>query len=935
MAWTKPARILSQKLRKNVRNSLLRLDSLERKIDPRGIESYSVLGMEMPTPNPPRHWWSFIPRPVLLTLAVILCAATIVYALVWIVDARHVSISQVEIGINQTADTFFDPSTGSVPIFNVLPGSPAESAGLRAGDQIVALNGHALKSYDLLAKMWSRSRPGDPVDVTVRRPGVVEPLTFHSFFRPTSTGRSSEGAARTSAREVLSFFPIFFVLVGFTVLFLRLEDPDAWLLACLFICFITIPPFNNHGVLPHGLQRFTFVFQTVFQSLIAPAFYVFFALFPQKSPLERRAPWLKWIALAVAAAQMLPGLASGHGVRLPSFVSDWAGDESSEHIRLAFTYTFVALGLTSLLWNCTSAESLPESRRKSRVLLAGTVVGVLPWILEHILMDFRGYRPPFWIDRTLDFLVLLYPLSFAYSIIKHRVLEIPVLFRRSLRYVLVQRGYFLLLFSAALLAIFLFSRVFSGLFAENSQFGMALSAAFGVAMVWVSGPLVKRGTDRIDRAFFRSSYDARVILQDLAEKTRTVSSRLDLARLLELHVEGALHPKSLACYLGAGNGNLSIERGTDSTETGWSAPSVPRPGFPFRFGTHFVPRDVDTVSESLPLLAELARNGKAWDVPPPASDQPRGVAALTPECLVPIVGRNNKLMGLLVLGPRLSEEPYSGEDKYLLESVAGQAAVSLENMSMAELIAERLELDRRAAREMQIARDVQSRLFPQVMPALASLEYAGACLQARQVGGDYYDFVHLDSGHLAFVLADISGKGIAGALLMASLQANLRSRYEVARDDLPRLLNSVNQFFYENTPDDRYATMFLGVYDDATRELTYANCGQNPPLVFRSDGSLERLAATATVIGLFPNWQCDTRTIVLQPNDVLVIYTDGVTEANDAGGNEFGEERMKQTVRATFERTAQEILTAIQDAVQKFSPSEQFDDLTLVVARAR
>ena len=133
-------------------------------------------------------------------------------------------------------------------------------------------------------------------------------------------------------------------------------------------------------------------------------------------------------------------------------------------------------------------------------------------------------------------------------------------------------------------------------------------------------------------------------------------------------------------------------------------------------------------------------------------------------------------MGLLVLGPRLSEEPYSGEDRNLLESVASQAAVSLENMSLAEQIAERLERDRRAEHEMQIARDVQSRLFPQAMPPLATLEYAGDCLQARQVGGDYYDFVDLGLSRVAFVLADISGKGIAGALLMANLQANLRSR---------------------------------------------------------------------------------------------------------------------------------------------------------------
>src|SRR6202007_996104 len=177
------------------------------------------------------------------------------------------------------------------------------------------------------------------------------------------------------------------------------------------------------------------------------------------------------------------------------------------------------------------------------VLLWGTLLGVLPIILEKILVDFFGYRPSFWVDVTLTLLLLLYPLSFAYAVVKHRVLDIPVLLRRSARYVLVQRGYFLLLFCGALLAIFLFARFFSRYFAQNSQFGMALSAVFGGALVWVSGPVVKRGTNRIDRAFFRSSYDARMILQDLAEKARTVSSRGELALLLQHHLEKALRPK--------------------------------------------------------------------------------------------------------------------------------------------------------------------------------------------------------------------------------------------------------------------------------------------------------------------------------------------------------------------------------------------------------
>src|SRR5215470_3556799 len=194
--------------------------------------------------------------------------------------------------------------------------------------------------------------------------------------------------------------------------------------------------------------------------------------------------------------------------------------------------------------------------------------------------------------------------------------------------------------------------------------------------------------------------------------------------------------------------------------------------------------------------------------------------------------------------------------------------------------AERLAAERHAARELEIAKQVQSRLFPQCLPPLATLEYAGSCIQAREVGGDYYDFLDLGSPqrlergatraldaaawHLAFVLADICGKGIAGALLMANLQANLRSRYALALDDLPRLLKSVNQLFYENSPEDRYATMFFAIYDDRTSELEYANCGHNAALVFRADGSIERLHSTATVIGLFPNWRCETQFVTLQ-----------------------------------------------------------------------
>jgi len=875
----------------------------------------------------PKSGWGFLPRWILLWGAVFFAALTTVYAFAWIRDAQQ-GRHPVELGFNLARTTFFDPVTNSIPVYNVAPQSPAERAGLRPGDEIIGLNRQALTSYQLFDRVWSRSHPGDSVELTIRRPGEAQPLTLHATFRPTTMDTAADSPARSSARQVLSLFPVSFLLVGFAVLFLRLEDPAAWLLALLFAAFIAVPSFNDRMGLPVVLQDFTALYRNVLGALLGPLFYVFFAVFPAKSPLERRLPWLKWVAIAIALIEILPGLPFGDP-HWPAAVMRRLGDSFANQARSSLHYTWITLGLFSLLWNCYSEEVSLEARRKSRVLLWGTLVGVFPIVLERFFVDFYGYRPPFWIDVGVTFLVLLYPLSFAYAVVKHRVLEIPVLLRNSVRYVLVQRGYFVLLIFGGLLAIFLFTRFFADYFAENSQYGMALSAAFGVALVWVSGPLVKRGTERIDQAFFRSAYDARMIMQDLAEKSRLVADRRELAALLDRHLTAAFHPQALAIYFAGSGGTLTAVSGK-------------------------VPEELSSLSSAEPFLNEIRDQGRTWDAPLVSESEQGGLfplAALSPECLVPLLGHGGRLVGLLVLGQPRSEQPYTSEDKRLLDSVAGQAAVALENVSMAEHIADRMEVDRRAAHELQIARDVQSRLFPQVMPPLTTLEYAGSCMQARQVGGDYYDFLDLGSSqrmdrgatraldaaawHLAFVLADISGKGIAGALLMANLQANLRSRYALALDDLPRLLSSVNQLFFENTPDDRYATLFFAVYDDHTRELEYANCGHNAPLLFRANGEFERLTSTATVIGLFPNWTCETRFVTLQPGDLLVIFTDGVTEANDEAGNEFGEARLIEVVRAHRQFAPAQLVQVIQEEVKKFSTGEQSDDLTLVIARAR
>jgi serine phosphatase RsbU (regulator of sigma subunit) len=303
--------------------------------------------------------------------------------------------------------------------------------------------------------------------------------------------------------------------------------------------------------------------------------------------------------------------------------------------------------------------------------------------------------------------------------------------------------------------------------------------------------------------------------------------------------------------------------------------------------------------------------------------------------LVPLTGRSGELTGYVALGVRASDEPYSGDDKRLLMSAANQAGVQLENIRLAEAIAERLDADRATQRELELARQVQFRLFPQKQPQLRTLDYAGGCIQAQRVGGDYYDFVNLGPGRVGLVVADISGKGMAGALLMANLQANLRSQYMVAASDLPRLLKSVNQLFYESTDENQYATLFFADYSDETRQLRYANCGHLPPYLFRADGTIEPLLPTAMVLGLFEDWTATTCVHELKPGDTLVIYTDGVTEAMNAREEEFGSDRLIMTVRAHRELTSTALMREIHAAVQQFGQGAQTDDVTVVIARVR
>lgn len=232
--------------------------------------------------------------------------------------------------------------------------------------------------------------------------------------------------------------------------------------------------------------------------------------------------------------------------------------------------------------------------------------------------------------------------------------------------------------------------------------------------------------------------------------------------------------------------------------------------------------------------------------------------------------------------------------------------------------------------ELEIARHVQQKLLPQEPIAIERLEYAAACVPARDVGGDYYDFFALGPGRIGGLLADVSGKGVAAAMLMANLQACFRTQLDAGQRSATELLGTINRLFHASSPAEQYATIFYFEFEDATRLLRYVNCGHLAPAVLRANGAVERLHSTATVIGLFPQCPCECREITLNEKDAVVLFTDGVTEFLDRTGIEFGEERFLEIARSVRTLSPKAALAHIIDRLAAArDTSEQFDDQTL------
>lgn len=278
-----------------------------------------------------------------------------------------------------------------------------------------------------------------------------------------------------------------------------------------------------------------------------------------------------------------------------------------------------------------------------------------------------------------------------------------------------------------------------------------------------------------------------------------------------------------------------------------------------------------------------------------------------------------------------SDEPdaYEVEDMELLMAFAAQAAVAIERTRLHEEVLEKRRLDE----EVTIGQRIQRSFLPAQNPEVRNFDIAGANYSSDRVGGDYYDFIRITDDNLGVVVGDVSGKGIAAALIMAAFRASLiaeiRNNYAIRTT-----MAKVNRLLWESVEADRFVTALFGVLDTASRRFTYVNAGHNPAVLYRAaTGQFDTLEPTGPLLGTFESATFKERVVEIRPGDVLVMYSDGVTEAMSQAGEFFGEERLRSEIELRKAEPAVVALRGIWEAVQAFQGGEQDDDVTIVVVR--
>jgi len=658
------------------------------------------------------------------------------------------------------------------------------------------------------------------------------------------------------------------------------------------------------------IRSFAFVWEFFF-----PIFLVFTLYFPTERRAVRRFPWLGWVILLPYAfhfALLLAGSPTDGRFDFSGLVASRpALTPVADFLTLALYLIYrlnaalfplvnlaVTLGASALLLNALKRVQNPRLRMQIRVVLAGLSGCLLFYSLAIPLPVLLGISlNPLARASMIVAGLSLGSLSIAYAIVRHRFLDTQMLARRSILYgaaTAVVLGLYIALVRKLHVTI-------AGMVGIDAEY---VQTAVLVVALLLFQPVLARLEDWLESMLIGDRSDYRTVLRNLSRDVTTVLDLGDLGRKV-----GDMLSQSLLIE----GGHLFVRpvAGSQMAAVASFGPVQLEPGLVADLELKVAaapPTDLTLLDELLAGSAQLP----------------------SARFLIVPLRHGQELLGLLFLGSKITGRGFNAEDRALLSTLGDQIGVAIKNSHLHKESIQKNRLEE----ELTFARNVQQRFLPARLPPMQPLDIWAQNLPSKVVSGDYYDVVPLGEDEFLIAIGDVSGKGVPAALLMSMLRAALRTQ---ARDrvSLAEMMGALNRLIHESTSDREFVTLFLARVDRRQLRLQYSNGGHNPPLLRRADGSLERLDRGGLLLGAFEGVDFEEGVVDLRPDDVLFLYTDGLTEALRADGAMFGEERLEAFLGDVKpEDSACELLGRLESTCREWlEGAELEDDLTLLVLR--
>ena len=814
-----------------------------------------------------------------------------------------------------------------------------EKAGLKVGDKILNLNGKTYKTFDEFIEL---------LDLQVGHKNV------YTIERNGQTFKISIANQKLGIKRVIIQSGFFWILgliffgIGIIVFLMKPYHEESWafLLMALIMGLVITYSAPSYYYKPLWLESTLILLLPFFPASIMHLA----AVFPQKRSFLAQRKW--WVIVPYFFSLILAVFARSFAF--------YFRDVPVVLMNIIYLYLFTSLifFLASTIFSYIKTTSLAV-KLQSKVIFTGIIVALFIPIIELLSNLFFGIS--FFPNPIFFYLLFLtfFPLSIGYAIVRHDLFEIDMIVRRTYGYILTTGSI------AGMYGIFM---LFSNVAFEKYEITKSpmFPLVFVLAMAFLFNPIRNRAQKLIDRAFYRLEYDYQEIVQKISETMRSLLNIDQIGKSIMDTALGAMfidsgcvmllntENKVYECLTYAGEreirrGQINLERTLPSGKK----PIISEPEINNQATLNNESsktrgyKDIDSRKLNLSLqadepfikkIAEKKKEVTMYDVQAdPFFEDLRTSCKdtfdqLQATLIVPLI-YEDRLTGLISLGDKKSGKFYRQEDINLLNTLANQGAVAIENARMIEEVIEK----ERMEEELSIARDLQTSMLPAKCPTIKGFEIAAYSLSAREVGGDFYDFIEMGEDKVGMVIGDVTGKSVSGALVMSASRSVFRM---LSEEDLTvgEIMGRANRRIKKDIKSGMFVALLYAVLDPKDRTLSLCSAGQTQPIHWSSETKASRLVETrgdTFPLGILEDVGYEETCLDLAPGDKIVLYTDGIVEAMNHKEEIFGFERLLEIVQEASSMDADSLLKEILDSVNAFAGgAAQHDDLTVIIISA-